>query len=399
MTLPTKKQCGECYLHPGETCDVCGAESAPRIGAAVCGVDCHPGDALCNNYCRDSRVKLPPPIALPVASVTTGDVRAVAKFLAQKLTAAREGKRGVMLSWEDAQGFALTLHAAADALAVSPEAALGDYEFRIKSARDINTPWTPEAAPPPDYCGKCGTYLAGGMIERSADPSECAECAEAAPPRSCCDESYAVETTVGKVGCPTHFMEYLRKLAGEPEAAPPRATVPALPNGCDCAGVGKCKPDAEAEITRLRAYVETLTYLVEEWKRAAKLRASLAPSRESGALQLVLRAARWRYAILGDSAEEADRAEAMALFDAMGSVASLERDAARMREAATRWAQAEDAYAAHDALDLAAVEDRDSWCRIREELHEARVAARFDALREARALTPSGETTTTPDQP
>jgi hypothetical protein len=50
--------------------------------------------------------------------------------------------------------------------------------------------------------------------------------------RSCCDESFAVETSVGKVPCPTHFMEYMRKLAGEAEAAPPRATTPT--HRCAC---------------------------------------------------------------------------------------------------------------------------------------------------------------------
>jgi hypothetical protein len=43
----------------------------------------------------------------------------------------------------------------------------------------------PDCSPvSPDYCGKCGTYLAGGMIERGSDPSVCVECAEAAPPRA-----------------------------------------------------------------------------------------------------------------------------------------------------------------------------------------------------------------------
>lgn len=32
-----------------------------------------------------------------------------------------------------------------------------------------------------DYCGQCGTYLAGGMVERSPDPSLCVECFEPAP--------------------------------------------------------------------------------------------------------------------------------------------------------------------------------------------------------------------------
>lgn len=35
-----------------------------KMGVRVCGVDCHPGDAHCNNYCRDPKVKQPPSMAL-----------------------------------------------------------------------------------------------------------------------------------------------------------------------------------------------------------------------------------------------------------------------------------------------------------------------------------------------
>lgn len=58
------------------------------------------------------------------AGVSAEDVRAVARFLDQKREEAASGRRGVMLSWEDAQGFALTLHAAADALATRALASL-----------------------------------------------------------------------------------------------------------------------------------------------------------------------------------------------------------------------------------------------------------------------------------
>lgn len=98
------------------------AKDAPqeaRMGVRVCGVDCHPNDQLCNGYCT-GKADRPPAMELP-PTVSADDVRAVAAFLDQKLLAAHAGKRGVMLSWEDAQGFVLVLRAAADALpAASP---------------------------------------------------------------------------------------------------------------------------------------------------------------------------------------------------------------------------------------------------------------------------------------
>lgn len=57
-------------------------------------------------------------------TVTADDVRVVARFLDDKRAASAVGGRGVMLSLEDVKGFALVLHAAADALSLPREAKL-----------------------------------------------------------------------------------------------------------------------------------------------------------------------------------------------------------------------------------------------------------------------------------
>lgn len=44
-------------------CDLCGREMVQRI--MVCGVDCHPGDANCNNYCNHIPVRPLVPSPLP----------------------------------------------------------------------------------------------------------------------------------------------------------------------------------------------------------------------------------------------------------------------------------------------------------------------------------------------
>lgn len=200
--------------------------------------------------------------------------------------------------------------------------------------------------------------------------------------------------------------------AVSPEAAPPRATTPRkfrdlveetmTPESIERAAE-RTKEQLRAaafgtteyavpggiygQLDAAKAYIALL--------EAARLRAPLAgsPSLESGALLDAYVAEVTR--LTRDVSQVETVRTAREALDRR--LADLERDAARMREAATRWAQAEDAYEAHDRQNLRGDVETNEWCRMREALHTARVEARFDMLGIARALSPSWEPTTTPE--
>lgn len=109
-----------------------------KAGTFISGVDV---EALCDELAAltDDSSAANLSVSCDELSCTAADLRVVAKLLDQKRQAAADAGRGVMLSWEDAHGFALTLHAAANAL--SDRDADLDWLAGMGFLRDFDGTW------------------------------------------------------------------------------------------------------------------------------------------------------------------------------------------------------------------------------------------------------------------